>query len=121
MFGRMYDVSWANTGWVIFFAGFLALYLPMFYLGIQGMPRRYFDYLPEFHGGNIISSLGAILMIGGILIVFINLIRSARHGEITTDKNPWGGKTLEWETDTPPTLENWEKIPTVTERPYEYK
>ncbi len=121
MFGRMYDATWANTGWVVFFIGYLTLYLPMFYLGIQGMPRRYYDYLPEFHGGNIISSLGAVMMIAGLLIVFINLIRSARHGTKVTDKNPWGGKTLEWQTDTPPTLENWEEIPEVSERPYEYK
>ncbi len=121
MFGRMFDASWANMGWLIFFAGFLALYLPMFYLGIMGMPRRYYDYLPEFHGANILSSLGAILMIGGALIIIVNLVRSSRYGEKTNDKNPWGGKTLEWQADTPPTLENWEDIPEVTEKPYEYK
>lgn len=121
MFGRMYDEGWANLGWGIFFIGFLALYLPMFYLGILGMPRRYFDYLPDFHGGNILSSLGAILMVSGLLIVIANLIRSARHGKKITDKNPWGGKTLEWTVDTPPTLENFEEIPVVENYPYNYK
>ncbi len=121
MFGRMYDSNWANLGWGIFFIGFLALYLPMFYLGLMGMPRRYYDYLPDFHAGNIFSSLGAIIMIAGILIIFINLIRSARHGEKTSEKNPWGGTTLEWQVDTPPTLENFEEIPTITKKPYEYE
>jgi len=121
MFGRMYEQSWANIGLVTFFAGFLTLYLPMFRLGMMGMPRRYYDYLPEFHGWNILSSLGAILMIAGALIVITNLVRSARYGKKTTDKNPWNGKTLEWQTDTPPTLENWEEIPTIKESPYEYK
>jgi cytochrome c oxidase subunit 1 len=120
MFGRMYDLGWANLGWGIFFIGFNALYLPMFFLGMQGMPRRYYDYLPDFHGGNIISSLGAWVMISGIIIIFANLIRSARHGKKTTQKNPWGGKTLEWQVETPPTLENFEEIPTIEKGPYHF-
>ena len=43
MFGRMYDKAWANIGWLVFFIGFLTLYTPMFYLGLMGMPRRYYD------------------------------------------------------------------------------
>lgn len=121
IFGRMYDAVWANVGWVIFFMGFLALYLPMFYLGILGMPRRYFDYLPEFHAGNIFSSFGAMLLVTGIIIVLVNLIRSARHGEKTSEPNPWGGKTLEWQVPTPPPLENFDEIPTVTKGPYDYQ
>ncbi len=121
MFGRMYDANWANLGWGIFFIGFLSLYLPMFYLGMTGMPRRYYDYLPEFHGMNILSSMGAWVMVSGILIIFANLIRSARSGPKTTEKNPWGGKTLEWQVDTPPTLENFDDIPTVEKAPYDYR
>jgi len=120
MFGRMYDASWANIGWLIFFIGFNTLYLPMFYLGIQGMPRRYYDYLPEFHGGNIISSLGALVLITGALIIIVNLIRSASHGKKTTEMNTWGGKTLEWTVPTPPPHENFDEIPTVTKGPYDY-
>ena len=119
IFGRMYDAGWAKTGWLIFFIGFLTLYTPMFYLGIQGMPRRYFDYLPEFHPGNIFSSFGAIIMIAGLAIIIINLIRSARYGEKAV-ANPWNGKTLEWQVSSPPPLENFETIPTITERPYNY-
>lgn len=121
MFGRMYDANWANLGWGIFFIGYLSLYLPMFYLGILGMPRRYYDYLPEFHGGNILSSLGAWVMVAGLLIIIANLVRSASHGVKVTDKNPWNGKTLEWTVDTPPTLENFDEIPVVDSDPYHYK
>lgn len=116
----MYDANWANLGWGIFFIGFLGLYLPMFVLGMMGMPRRFYDYLPEFHGANILSSMGAWVLIGGILIIFINLIRSARYGEKTNEKNPWGGKTLEWTVDTPPTLENYDEIPNIEKGPYDY-
>ncbi|MBN2349564.1 MAG: cbb3-type cytochrome c oxidase subunit I [Bacteroidales bacterium] len=120
IYGRMYDESWALTGWVVFFLGFLALYSPMFYLGMKGMPRRYFDYLPEYHGPNIFSSLGAVVMIFGLALIIINLIRSARKGEKAT-ANPWNGTTLEWTIESPPILENFEEIPTVTEPPYHYK
>ena len=120
MYGRMYDETWANMGWLVFFIGFLTLYLPMFYLGIAGMPRRYFDYLPEFHGGNIISSLGAIVMISGLLIIIFNLFRSARVGKPAV-KDPWGGKTLEWIVDSPPSLENFEEDIEITRGPYEYE
>jgi cytochrome c oxidase subunit I len=121
MFGRMYDAAWADTGWAVFFVGFLTLYMPMFYLGIAGMPRRYYDYLPTFHGGNIASSFGAWVMVAGLLIIIINLVRSARNGKKTSEKNPWDGRTLEWQVDTPPTLFNFDEIPTVTKRPYDYR
>ncbi len=120
IYGRMYDEYWANVGWLTFFIGFLTLYFPMFILGIAGMPRRYFDYLPEFHPWNIVSSLGAIVMIFGLIIIFSNLFHSARRGAPAV-KNPWGGRTLEWTVDSPPPVENFEEIPVISEGPYEYK
>jgi cytochrome c oxidase subunit 1 len=112
MFGRMYDERWANIGLVTFLVGFIALYGTMFYLGIAGMPRRYFDYLPQYHAGNIISSLGAIVMVAGLAMIIINLIISAKHGEKASG-DPWGGRTLEWQIESPPTKENFHKIPTI--------
>jgi cytochrome c oxidase subunit I len=120
IFGRMYDEGWANTGWVIFFTGFLFLYGPMFVLGIMGMPRRYHDYLPQFHGLNVISSLGAFLMIYGLIVIIINLFRSAHRGK-PAEANPWGGITLEWTIPSPPPVENFDKIPTIKYKPYDFK
>jgi cytochrome c oxidase subunit 1 len=120
IWGRMYDRSLAITGWVLFFIGFNTLYLPMFYLGIKGMPRRYYDYLDQFHGPNIISTLGSWVLVMGLLIIVINLIRSAKHGPIAP-ADPWGGKTLEWTVPSPPPLENFDEIPTVTKGPYDYR
>jgi len=119
IYGKMYDESMANIGWAIFFIGFLTLYFPMFLLGMKGMPRRYFDYLPEFHGMNILSSFGAIVMIMGLAIIIINLIRSTKIGTPAT-QNPWGGRTLEWSVPSPPPLENFEEIPTITRKPYDF-
>jgi cytochrome c oxidase subunit 1 len=112
IWGKMYDSAWANTGWIIFFIGFLSLYGPMFYLGLQGMPRRYYDYDEMFHGGNILSSLGALVMLTGVMVILVNLIRSARKGA-PAPANPWGGTGLEWQIPSPPPLENFDEIPVI--------
>jgi len=119
IYGKMYDPSWAKTGWLIFFIGFVTLYSPMFYLGIAGMPRRYFDYLEEYHGPNIISTFGALVMVAGFVIILINLFKSARSGE-KAEQNPWGGTNLEWRIPSPPPLENFDEIPTITKATYKY-
>ena len=122
IFGRMYDKGWANTGWLVFTIGFLALYTPMFYLGIMGMPRRYYDYLEEFHGGNILSTFGSWVLATGFIIIVVNLIRSARKGE-PAERNPWHSKTLEWTVASPPPVLNFDEEPVIGENdgPYNYK
>ncbi len=120
IFGRMYDKNWANTGWLIFFMGFVVLYFMMFIMGMNGQPRRSVDYFPQFHGQNIVSSMGAIVMIFGLAIILINLIRSASKG-VPASADPWGGKTLEWTIPSPPPVENFEEIPEITKGPYDYK
>ncbi|UCG27394.1 MAG: cytochrome c oxidase subunit I [Bacteroidales bacterium] len=119
IYGRMYDKGMAKTGWLIFFIGFNTLYLPMFYLGIRGMPRRYFDYLEEFHGPNIISTIGAVVLIAGLFMILSNLIVSARKGEKASG-NPWKGNTLEWKIPSPPPPENFEETPVITRGPYDF-
>jgi cytochrome c oxidase subunit I len=120
MFGRQYDAGWAKVGWIVFFAGFLTLYGPMFQLGLLGMPRRYYDYIDEFHSSNILSSIGAIILIAGLAIIIINLVKSANRGE-KAEMNPWNGTTLEWTVPSPPPLENFDDIPQIDKGPYEYE
>ena len=60
------------------------------------------------------------LLAAGILIILVNLIKSARHGEKTTEMNPWGGTNLEWQIPTPPPLENFDEIPTIDKATYKY-
>src|SRR3989339_364598 len=121
MFGRMYNQKVAKVAFWILFTGFNVLYFPMFIMGWLGMPRRYYDYLPEYHIYHLISTIGSWILIIGLTIMFTNLIRSLRRGKVIQEKNIWGGETLEWSVDTPPILENFVEIPTVTESPYEYK
>ena len=118
--GKMYDSRWANTGYLIFFIGYNTLYSTMFYLGMKGMPRRYFDYDEVFHAGNIYSSLGAMIMYFGLAVIIINLVASLKSGS-KAPSDPWGGKTLEWTIASPPTVENFDEIPVITKGPYNYK
>jgi len=120
MFGRMYHQLPSKIAWLIIFIGFNTTYLPMFVLGWKGMPRRYFDYLPEFQGWHVVSTVGSWILVTGILIMLVNLIHSLRHGSPCTANDPWGGgRTLEWKTTSPPPVENFEEIPVVTRGAYE--
>ncbi len=121
MFGRMYNHKTAKTAFWFLFVGFNTLYFPMFIMGWMGMPRRYYDYLPEYHIYHLISTIGSWILIIGLIIMFTNLIKSFKKGKPVTEQNIWGGETLEWQVPTPPPLENFEHIPTITESPYEYK
>jgi cytochrome c oxidase subunit 1 len=120
MFGRMYDEKKARIAWIHMFIGFNLLYFSMLILGWQGMPRRYYDYLPQFHTWHLVSTIGSWILIAGIIVMFANLIHSLRKGE-KAEGNPWGGSTLEWKTSSPPPTENFEEIPTVTHGPYKFK
>lgn len=120
IYGRIYNFKIANIGFVIFFIGFNTLYFPMFILGLMGMPRRYYDYLPMFENGNVISTIGSWIMVIGLAIVIYNLARAKKATGKAVD-DPWDGPTLEWSIQSPPPLENFEEIPVVTGGPYEFK
>ncbi len=120
IYGKMYNIKRATVSFWIILIGFLVLYFPMFILGMMGMPRRYYDYLPEFTQLQVISTVGSWILVTGLILMIVNLIQGYRKGE-KSSRNPWNGLTLEWQTDSPPTLENFDEIPTVTEAPYEYK
>ncbi len=117
MFGRMYSNRIANIAWGIIFAGFNLLYFPLFVIGIQGMPRRYFDYLPQFQTGHVLSTIGAFILIAGLILMVYNLVYHAKRGAIATS-NPWKGVTLEWQIPSPPTHENFDVIPEIKSQPY---
>ena len=120
MFGTLLNEKLARIYWFFLFIGFNTLYFPMFVLGWQGMPRRYYDYLPKYHTGHLISTIGSWILATGILLMFFNFIRSLRNGR-KAPSNPWGGATLEWQTSSPPPAENFEQIPEVTKGPYTYR
>jgi cytochrome c oxidase subunit 1 len=119
MTGRMYNEKLANWSAAIIFVGFNMLYFTMFILGYLGMPRRYYDALPEFQSLHTIATVGSWILVTGIIIMAVNLIRSASRGRIT-GRNPWQAATLEWQTTSPPPLLNFDTIPDGSGNPYDY-
>lgn len=120
MFGRMFNKKVANASIAIMFVGFNMLYFTFFILGYQGMPRRYYDFLPEFETLHQVSTVGSWILIAGLLIMFGNLFVALKKGE-KAPMNPWGGMTLEWTVPSPPPKLNFDKIPTIKYGPYDYE
>ncbi len=120
MFGRMYAERPAKIGWLVFFIGFNILYFSMFILGYNGMPRRYYDYPPQYFTGQLVSTIGSWILAAGLIIIFRNLIVAFYRGPKAPD-NPWGGSTLEWQVPSPPPHENFESIPVITRGPYSFE
>jgi cytochrome c oxidase subunit I len=118
MFGKMYNKKIANRGLLMLFIGFNMLYMPMFFLGFMGMPRRYYDYLPQFANLNLLSTIGSWVLATAFIIIIVNLLR-AKKGTPEEMDDPWGGRTLEWKIQSPPSLENFEEIPVINHEPYE--
>ncbi len=119
MFGRMYSRKTATVACVIMFIGFNMLYFTMLVLGVQGMPRRYYDYLPQFHTGHMIATVGSWILIAGLIVMFANLFVALRRGA-KAPADPWGGKTLEWSVPSPPSHENFDEIPAIDRGAYDY-
>ncbi|WP_020675108.1 cytochrome c oxidase subunit I [Geopsychrobacter electrodiphilus] len=120
-FGRMYNHKRAVIAWALMFVGFNFTYMPMQVLGVMGMPRRYYDYLPQFTTLNQVSTVGSWVMALGLLVMFVNLWKGIRSGT-PVGPNPWGGATLEWQIPSPPPIENFgEEDPVVTHGPYDFK
>ena len=119
MFGRMYDFKKAYWSAILVTSGFMLHYVPMFVLGLQGLPRRYFDYLPQYTAGNFWAGFGAVFMIVGTFLMVINLLLSFKHGR-NAPANPWGGSTLDWTIPSPPPVHNFVKEPLVMDYPYDF-
>ncbi len=119
MFGVTYNFRRAYLAATLATVGFLFHYVPMFVLGIQGMPRRSYDYLPQYAHGNELAALGAVLLVSGILLMFVNLLLSLRT-RVPAPANPWGGCTLEWTVPSPPPLRNFVNEPKIKSYPYDF-
>src|ERR1700742_3952454 len=126
MFGRFMSPV---LGYIHFWITLLSAYCifwPMYYEGLAGMPRRYFDFtgwisFNQFGGLNIFISAVAMLAFAVQLVFLYNFFSSIFKGEKVTDKNPWQANTLEWTTPIEPVHGNWSgEIPEVYRGPYEY-
>ena len=117
--GRMYNERLGQLHFWWFTIAFNLTFLPMFWLGIEGMRRRVADYPSEFGPVNLFVSIMAVNIFLSVAVFAFNMIRSWRTGPRAA-ANPWKAKTLEWQTSSPPPVENFAAIPTVTAGPYQY-
>jgi cytochrome c oxidase subunit 1 len=116
--GKMYNETLGNIACLTAFIGFNMTFMSQFVLGSQGMPRRYYSYLDQFQPLHAFSSVGSYVLGLGFLMTAICLISSLKSGAKAPD-NPWDATTLEWQTSSPPPLENFEEPPVVTMGPYD--
>jgi len=119
MFGKMYHEPSAMTGAILVFLGFNVTFFTQFFLGTQGMPRRYASYVDGFQTLHIISTVGSWMLLLGFLIHLFVFIHSLAAGK-KAPANPWGGLTLEWEAASPPTEHNFDHEPIVKHGPYDF-
>lgn len=119
MFGRMYNQFWANIGAFTVFIGFNVTFFTQFFLGTQGMPRRYASYIDDYQMYHVISTVGSYILLLGFLIHLFVFLHSLVAGR-KAPANPWGGLTLEWEAASPPDEHNFHHEPIVKNGPYDF-
>ncbi|GIE03778.1 cytochrome c oxidase subunit 1 [Paractinoplanes durhamensis] len=121
MFGRMLDDRLGKVHFWLTFLGFHATFLVQHWLGTEGMPRRYADYLPSdgFTFLNMFSTVGSFVLGIATLPFIYNVWHSYKAGRLVTVDDPWGhGNSLEWATSSPPPLRNFDRMPRIrSERP----
>jgi cytochrome c oxidase subunit 1 len=117
--GKLYSETMARIGFTLVVIGFNVTFLTQFVLGSRGMPRRYYDYLPQFQQLHQISTIGSWILGSGFLVLLAMFVRSLISGK-PSPRNPWGSAALEWMTTTPPPLYNFHKEPILTRGQYDY-
>ncbi|MFO0891927.1 MAG: cytochrome c oxidase subunit I [Isosphaeraceae bacterium] len=117
--GRMYPELWGKLSALIVFVGFNLTFFPQFLLGYLGMPRRYYEYSPEFQVLNVMSTAGASILAVGYVLPLVYLLLTLRNPP-DAGPNPWRATGLEWQTDSPPPVHNFEQTPVVVRGPYAY-
>jgi cytochrome c oxidase subunit I+III len=117
MTGRLMNERAGHISFWLIFIGFNVTFFPMHKLGLIGMTRRIYTYLPETGWGplNLLSSIGAGVLGLGMLIFVGNALVSMKRGSIA-GADPWRGDTLEWGTSSPPPHYNFLHLPIVTGR-----
>lgn len=119
MTGRMYNEAWGKVNFWWTFLAYNATFLPMFWLGINGMNRRIVDYLPYLGDLNRWVSVAAFVLGASFIVPAVNFAVSWVRGPAAA-ANPWQGKTLEWQVPSPPPKENFPAVPEVVADFYGY-
>jgi cytochrome c oxidase subunit 1 len=117
--GRMYSERLGMLSAALVFAGFFVTFFPQFLLGNGGMPRRYFNYPAQFQVLHIVSTVGSWVLASGMLLTLAYLLHALRWGR-PAGANPWGSRSFEWRTSSPPPQHNFRRAPRFELDAYEY-
>jgi cytochrome c oxidase subunit 1 len=117
--GRMLNEKLGKVHFWWMFVTYNVTFIPMFWAGIHGMTRRVADYSPELAGINMVASIASFFLAASFLVFVSNIVYSWLRGPVASD-NPWMASTLEWQTTSPPPLENFHAEPEVVGHPYNY-
>lgn len=117
MTGRMLSERLGKWNFWVLFTGVNLAFFPMHVAGLRGMPRRVYTYPAHmgWDGLNMVETIGAYVMVIGVLLFIINVVLSLRSGRRATS-NPWGASSLEWSVSSPPPEYNFAVLPTVSGR-----
>jgi heme/copper-type cytochrome/quinol oxidase subunit 1 len=112
--GRMLDEGLGKLSFYLMFFGFLTTFLIQHVIGLDGMPRRVYEYdnVGNLALYNLISTIGSFILGAGVLATIVNVAKSVRAGVIA-GPDPWKANTLEWYTPSPPPANNFDVIPLV--------
>ncbi|GAB4226574.1 MAG: cytochrome c oxidase subunit I [Stanieria sp.] len=119
MTGRMVNETLGRIHFILTFIGLNMTFLPMHQLGLQGMNRRVALYDPKFQFLNEVCTIGSYILAVSTIPFVINVLWSLSKGE-KASRNPWRALTLEWQTSSPPIIENFEEEPVLWAGPYDY-
>ncbi|AQA11088.1 cytochrome c oxidase subunit I [Streptomyces samsunensis] len=114
--GKLLDERLARIHFWTLFIGFHTTFLVQHWLGVEGMPRRYADYLAAdgFTALNTVSTIGAFLLGLSTLPFLYNVWKTAKYGKKVEVDDPWGfGRSLEWVTSCPPPRQNFTALPRI--------
>ena len=127
MFGRFMNETLGKIHFWGTMIGAYAIFWPMHYTGMAGMPRRYYDGGASFDAFRHFTELNQFITVAAIVVFFLQLVfvvnffYSIFSGRKLTVKNPWGANTLEWTTPIKAGHGNWPgKLPTVQRWAYDY-
>ncbi|WP_413742524.1 cytochrome o ubiquinol oxidase subunit I [Sodalis sp. RH15] len=117
-FGYTLNEKWGKRAFWFWIIGFYIAFMPLYALGFMGMTRRLSQQIdPEFHPLLMVAAGGVVLIALGILCqvvqIVLSVIQRDQNRDLTGD--PWGGRTLEWSTSSPPPFYNFALVPDVND------
>jgi cytochrome c oxidase subunit 1 len=112
--GRMLNETLGKLSFYLMFFGFLLTFLIQHVIGLDGMPRRVYEYDNVGNLGlyNLISTIGSFVLAAGVIATIVNVARSVKYG-VVAGPDPWKANTLEWFTSSPPPANNFDVVPLV--------